>query len=107
MDIFIIILLGIYYVAMLMGCFLLYYTTFINKKRSVSQVHFYVARDKDGKLWLYLGKPKRSENYFSNDIWCISENYVKTFKALNISPKDYITLKWCDGPVEEFPKIKD
>ena len=29
-----------------------------------NKVHFYVARDGDGSLWLYMGKPKRVEQRF-------------------------------------------
>ena len=29
-----------------------------------NKVHFYVARDGDGLLWLYMGKPKRVEQRF-------------------------------------------
>lgn len=29
-----------------------------------NKVHFYVVRDKNGSLWLYLGKPVRKDDYF-------------------------------------------
>ena len=31
-----------------------------------NKVHFYVARDKDKTLWLYLGKPVRKDDYFTH-----------------------------------------
>lgn len=104
MDIFIIILLGIYYVAMLIGCLLLYYTTFINKKRSVSQVHFYVARDKDGRLCLHIGKPIRTDTVFGSEV-SIDLTYRNLY-SLGLNKNDFDNLKWEDEPVEVFLKIK-
>ena len=38
------------------------------QERHVNKVHFYVARDKIGTIWLYMGKPKRDKcKYSSNE----------------------------------------
>lgn len=78
------------------------------KKKSINNVHFYVARDEDGELWLYLGKPIREEeNFFKckagTDVICSA----KQFKAFKLNINDYKNLKWEDKPVEVFLNIKD
>ena len=72
MNTFIICLLGLYGIVMFMMCFLQYYTTYSNNKKSINQVHFYVVRDNDDLLWLYLGKPYRYVNGFNScDNGCV------------------------------------
>ena len=57
-----------------------------SKKRN--RVHFYVARNKDRKLFLYLGKPIRSETVFCGNIdegvYIMTHNYFENF-GLNIN----------------------
>ena len=38
--------------------------TITETKKSENKVHFYVARDKSGGLWLYLKKPVRADEFF-------------------------------------------
>lgn len=73
-----------------------------------NKVHFYVARDKHGKLWLYLNKPIR----FDENIWvsckqgcslCIGE----VFKNIGLNEADYKDLEWEDEPVEVFLNLED
>ena len=67
-----------------------------------NRVHFYVARDKNGELWLYMGKPFKNDRQFYSDSgkgvfilpFCIFEFYL--------NEKDYVNLKWEDEPVEVF-----
>ena len=72
-------------------------------KEPRNKVHFYVARDKDGSLWLYAGKPFRDEDKF-----CAStEKRVMVlswygFKGFGLNENDYVNLKWEDEPVEVF-----
>lgn len=77
-------------------------------KKSLNDVHFFVARDKDGKLWLYLNKPIRC----NENIWapckqgcslCIGE----VFKNIGLNEADYKDLKWEDEPVEVFLNLED
>lgn len=79
----------------------------IKDKKSINKVHFYVARDKDGILWLYIGKPIRKTcTFFSCDcgkILISSEEFSKY--GLNIHDFDY--LKWEDEPVEVFLNLKN
>ena len=36
-------------------------------KESKNKVHFYLARDKNSDLWLYIGKPIRGDTQFHSD----------------------------------------
>ena len=74
-----------------------------------NQVKFYVARDKNGELWLYLGKPIREDesctfrrNKLGNTI--INSSCFEHF-GLNIN--DYKDLKWEDEPIEVFVNMED
>ena len=72
-------------------------------------MHFYVARDLDGSLWLFIGKPFRSGYIFTVPI---SEGYTRlkghyVFKYLGLNENDYDNLKWEDEPVEVFLNMED
>lgn len=77
------------------------------KIKPKNKVHFYVARDMDGELWLYIDKPVRTIDEF------VSCNYGKAivsskyFSKYGLKEKDYDNLKWEDEPVEVFINMKD
>ena len=77
-----------------------------SKKRN--RVHFYVARNKDRKLFLYLGKPIRSATVFCGNIdegvYIMTHNYFENF---GLNENDYKDLKWEDEPVEVFVNMED
>ena len=61
-----------------------------------NKVHFYVARDINGSLFLYLGKPERSRYTFVNSYGTCSgfiENEYH-FKDFGLNKNDYANLKW-------------
>lgn len=74
------------------------------KKRN--RVHFYVARDMDGELYLYLGKPLRDNSEFHG-------NHVNVFTlggkfiSFGLNKNDYKNLHWKDEPVEVFVNMED
>ena len=71
-----------------------------------NNVHFYVARDMSGSLWLYMGKPIRFENFFARgrgEILLSSDSFPKF--GLNVH--DFDNLKWEDEPVEVFINMED
>lgn len=78
------------------------FSKIFNKKKN--KVHFYIARDKSGKLVLWLGKPRRaplSELWYGyNGITWITT--VDNIRIYNLNPKDFNNLKWEDEPVEVF-----
>ena len=78
------------------------------EKEPKNNVHFYVARNQDRKLFLYLGKPIRSATVFCGNIdegvYIMTHNYFKNF---GLNENDYKDLKWEDEPVEVFVNMED
>ena len=73
---------------------------------SKNKVHFYVARDKNGDLWLYIGKPFRIGNRFYSDsnkkVFCLTYCIEK----FGLKHEDFDYLKWEDEPIEVFLKLE-
>ena len=73
------------------------------RAESRNRVHFYVARDKNGELWLYIGKPFRVGTRFCPNvrkrIFIITRYNLNSF---GLNENDYTDLKWEDEPVEVF-----
>lgn len=76
-----------------------------NKSRN--KVHFYVARDMDGKLFLYIGKPVRKSDEFlpGNDGKFVVPS--RKFSQCGLNKNDYADLKWEDEPVEVFINMEN
>ena len=78
-----------------------------HKNESKNKVHFYVARDEGGGLWLYIGKPVRGKTEFrcGNDkkAFCLT-NDIDRFR---LKYEDFDSLKWEDEPVEVFLNLED
>lgn len=72
-----------------------------------NNVHFYVARDKCGELWLYMGKPNRYLYTFANPLSSLFAFPCNTFDCFGLNKKDYANLKWEDEPVEVFLNMED
>ena len=72
-----------------------------------NKVHFYVARDKNGKLWLYMGKPIRFHDAFIADLSKGNALTNINFRCFGLSEDDYANLKWEDEPVEVFLNLED
>ena len=78
-----------------------------SKKRN--RVHFYVAKDKNGLLYLYVGKPERAYSCFlahCGDCICRLEKEYD-FKKFGLKADDFKDLKWEDEPVEVFVNMED
>lgn len=76
-------------------------------RSSKNNVRFYVARDKNGELWLYMGKPIRVVNSFfacSNGMTLLVS---ESFSKYGINKDNYDNLKWEDEPVEIFLNLED
>ena len=70
------------------------------QKESRNKVRFYVGRDKNGVLWLYIGKPFKYNNIFYGKVNIfLTQN---KFNYLGLNKNDYANLKFEDEPVEVF-----
>ena len=101
-----IVILILYGVIMLLMC---YIAIFQKEKKPKNNVRFYVARDKDSTLWLYLGKPERQQGAFVNSYsTCVSFMISEyNFKNFGLNENDYKDLKWEDEPLEVFVNMED
>ena len=72
-----------------------------------NKVHFYVARDKNGKLWLYMGKPIRRYNAFIADLSKGNALTNINFRCFGLNENDYANLKFEDEPVEVFLNLEN
>ena len=106
-------IMGIIYIVIL-GCVLYYINKFQMDKlkrdsKPINKVHFYVARDKNRDLWLYIGKPIRLDDEFisryAEGIVALGQDDY--FKSFGLNPRDYDNLKWEDEPVEVFLDLED
>ena len=79
----------------------------MRKEPNKNRVHFYVARNKFGDLWLYLGKPVRGSTtfYYSHNkkVFCLTYD----IDCFGLKEKDFDFLKWEDEPVEVFLNLED
>lgn len=76
-----------------------------SKKRN--RVHFYVARDMDGGLYLYLGKPFRGDGEFHGNHNVNVFTLTGDFRNFGLNKNDYKNLHWEDEPVEVFVNMED
>ena len=101
----------IYCKAFIIGIFftlIIFFTGAVLKdKKPINKVHFYVARDKDGILWLYIGKPIRKTYTFSDYDYSKVLVSSKRFSIYGLNMHDFDYLKWEDEPVEVFIKMKN
>ena len=77
--------------------------------KKINRVHFYVARDKNGLLYLYVGKPERAYSCFlALRGYCICRMEKECdFENFGLNENDYKDLKWEDEPVEVFLNMED
>ena len=76
-------------------------------KEPSNNVHFYVARDKNGEIFLYMGKPFRGIHrfhHYQNGCIITSDD---DFSNFGLNKYDYADLKWEDEPVEVFVNTED
>ena len=85
----------------------LYYQHKIKLVKPKNNVHFYIARDKSGYLYLHIGKPFRDRLEFSNNSKIYYRLHGYSFKCFGLNENDYTDLKWEDEPVEVFVNMED
>lgn len=78
-------------------------------RKSQNKVHFYVARDKNGRLYLYFGKPERRSSYFFSPFGTCNSLIAdeSQFKDVGLNLNDFKDIKWEDEPVEVFINLED
>lgn len=77
--------------------------------KKINRVKFYVARDKNGLLYFYIGKPERAYSCFLANCGacvCLLEKEYD-FKKFGLKDDDFKNLKWEDEPVEVFVNMED
>ena len=77
--------------------------------KKINRVKFYVARDKNGIIYLYIGKPKRRYgcflgSYRERSVTIIDED---DFKMFGLNQDDFKDTKWEAEPVEVFVNMED
>ena len=77
--------------------------------KKINRVHFYVARDKNGIIYLYIGKPKRRYGCFLGSYRERSVTIIDAddFKMFGLNQDDFKNLKWEDEPLEVFLNMED
>ena len=85
----------------------LYYERKIRRPEPKNKVHFYVARDKDNSLCLYLGKPERASCCFRPGVSGFYLEGKSRIREFGLNPNDFKYLTWEDEPVEVFINLKD
>ena len=78
-------------------------------EEAANRVHFFVARDMDGRLFLYIGKPIRVDNRFSSNLieGIIALGCGSSLKMYGLNENDYANLKWEDEPLEVFVNMEN
>ena len=102
-----------YIISFILGGIVMFMTICIvyaaKQEEPVNRVHFYVARDKDGTLFLYIGKPYRTDTQFCGST--MDESVILLtghhFESYGLNENDYKELKWEDDPVEVFINVED
>ena len=100
-------------IAFILGAIVMFVTICIGytakQEEPVNRVHFYVARDNDGTLRLYMGKPIRGESIFSlcqekcgKYMGCDSD-----LKMCGLNENDYEYVTWECEPLEVFINMED
>ena len=101
------------FIAFILGAismFTLIFIGYITKSEEpVNKVKFFVARDKNGLLYLYVGKPERAYSCFLAHCGaCICRLEKECdFKKFGLKTDDFKDLKWEDEPVEVFINMED
>ena len=77
------------------------------KKLDKNDVHYYVARDKVGILYLFMGRPIRRKSEFVSCPFgkLITDGDVFSNYGLNV--RDFVNLEWEDEPVEVFINLEE
>ena len=77
------------------------------KTKPKNKVPFYIARDKNSELLLYMSKPFRGIDRFHPHLnGCIITS-EDDFSNFGLNKDNFDNLKWEDDPIEVFISIED
>ena len=77
------------------------------KTKPKNRVHFYVARDQNESLWLYIGKPRLGTITYRPTVKCEIIGGIFVFPVVGLDENDYANLKFGDEPVEVFLNMEE
>ena len=77
------------------------------KTKLRNRVHFYVARDQNESLWLYIGKPRLGTITYCPTVKCEIIGGIFVFPVVGLDENDYDNLKFGDEPVEVFLNMEE
>ena len=77
------------------------------KTKPRNRVHFYVARDQNESLWLYIGKPRLGTITYRPTVKCEIIGGIFVFPVVGLDENDYASLKFGDEPVEVFLNMEE
>ena len=77
------------------------------KTKLRNRVHFYVARDQNESLWLYIGKPRLGTITYRPTVKCEIIGGIFVFPVVGLDENDYASLKFGDEPVEVFLNMEE
>ena len=102
-----------YFIAFILGAIVMFVMFCIGytakQEEPANKVHFYVAREHDGALRLYMGKPIRRESAF---VSCWKEGgkcmgFDSDFRMYGLNENDYADITWECEPLEVFISMDD
>lgn len=80
----------------------------IKFRKPQNKIHFYITRDKNGTLNLWLGKPRRDQYYWFSAAYNVVIIAVdEELNLYGLNTEDYNSLKWEDEPIEVFLNLND
>ena len=101
-TIFLFVILFVYGFAVILMC-----CVALKNKKPKNKVHFYVARDKNESLWLYIGKPRLGSITYRPTDTCEIIGGIFVFPFFGLDENNYANLKFDDEPVEVFLNLDD
>lgn len=101
------IIITILLILILLSLVIFFIILFNSSKIKTNNVHFYVTRDKNGELTIWLGRPYRGLERWVRVEYSIEIGNENDFFIYGLNKHDYTNLKWEDEPVEVFLNMED
>ena len=99
------------FIAFILGAMFMFTTLCVaamcKTQEQKNRVHFYVARDQNESLWLYIGKPRLGTITYCPTVKCEIIGGIFVFPVVGLDENDYDNLKFGDEPVEVFLNMEE